>query len=280
MAAADAAKPVSVTDDRGVTVAFDQPPQRIVTLLPSLTETVCALGACDLLVGTDRFSNWPQSVQTLPKLGGLDDAQVERLYALKPDVVLAARSARVLERLEALGIRVLAIDSQTLGDVRRTLGSVATLLGRPQAAVDRLARIDAETQAAAARVPADWRGAKVYFEISTTPFAAGASSYIGELLGALGLGNVVPPSLGPFPQLNPEFIVRAKPELIMASARDLVGMHERPGWGTIPALSAGWICGFDLAHYELLIRPGPRLGEAAAALADCVAGLPARGAAR
>ena len=269
--------PISITDDRGVTVQFKQPPQRIVTLLPSLTETVCQLGACASVVGTDRFSNWPQSVQALPKLGGLDDAQVERLYALKPDVVLASKSARVLDRLEALGLKVLALDSQSLTDVRRTVGTVASLLGTPQAGNALMARVEAETHAAAARIPADWRGAQVYFEISSTPHAAGASSFIGELLAQLGLSNIVPTALGPFPKLNPEFVVRAKPDLIMASARNLAGMAQRPGWDTIPGLMAGQACGFDAAHYELLIRPGPRLGEAAATLADCVASLPPRG---
>ncbi|MEO7854121.1 MAG: helical backbone metal receptor [Rubrivivax sp.] len=265
----------SVTDDRGVRVSFEQPPARIVTLLPSLTETVCELGACDRLVGTDRFSNWPQSVQALPRLGGLEDAQVERLYALKPDVVLAAKSARVLDRLEALGLKVLALESQSLSDMRRTVGVVAQVLGRPEAGTALLARIESRTRRAAARIPAGWRGARVYFEVSSTPHAAGESSFIGELLARLGLANAVPTALGPFPKLNPEYVVRARPELMMASRNNLAGMLERPGWNTIPALRAGHSCGFDEARYEVLIRPGPRLAEAAEILADCVAGLPA-----
>ncbi len=210
----------------------------------------------------------------------MDDAQVERLYALKPDLVLAARSARVLDRLEALGLKVLALDSQSLSDVRRTVLVVATLLQAPQAGAELIARIDAQTQAAAARIPTSWRGAQVYFEIASTPHAAGTSSFIGELLTQLGLGNVVPPALGPFPKLNPEFVVRAKPDVIMASVRNLAEMDARPGWDTIPALRANDTCGFAPTHYELLTRPGPRLGEAAGALADCVAGLPARSGAR
>ena len=75
-------------------LAVAAPPQRIVSLVPGLTESVCALGACARLVGTDRYSNWPASVAALPKLGGLDDAQVERIAALKPDLVLIAPSAR------------------------------------------------------------------------------------------------------------------------------------------------------------------------------------------
>ncbi len=275
-AAASSATPITITDDRGVPVVFEQPPQRIVTLLPSLTETVCALDACARIVGTDRFSNWPQAVLALPKLGGMEDAQVERLFALKPDVVLAARSARVLDRLEALGLKVLVLESQSLPDVRRTVGTVARLLGEPQAGTDLLARIESGIHDAAARIPADRQGAKVYFEVAATPFAAGESSFIGELLAQLGLGNAVPAALGPFPKLNPEYVVRAQPQIIMASSRNLAGMPQRPGWDAIAALAAGDTCGFDEAHYEVLIRPGPRLGEAAETLANCVAGLPAR----
>ena len=268
--------PFSVIDDRGVRVSFEQAPARIITLLPSLTETVCELGACERLVGTDRFSNWPQAVKALPKLGGLEDAQVERIYALKPDVVLAAKSARVLDRLEALGLKVLALESQSLADTRRTVGVVAQVLGRPAAGAELLARIEARTRHAATRIPAAWRGARVYFEVAATPHAAGEASFIGELLSQLGLGNAVPAALGPFPQLNPEYVVRARPELVMASRRNLAGMLQRPGCNAIPALAADHSCGFDELHYEVLIRPGPRLAEAAEILADCVAGLPAR----
>ena len=268
----------SITDDRGVRVSFDQPPARIVSLLPSLTETVCELGACARLVGTDRFSNWPKSVLALPKLGGLEDAQVERIFALKPDLVLAAKSARVLDRLEALGLKVMALESQSLSDTRRSVGAVAQVLGRPDLGVELLAHMDVRVRQAANRVPADWRGARVYFEVSSTPHAAGESSFIGELLAQLGLGNAVPAALGPFPKMNPEYVVRAQPALVMASRNNLAGMLQRPGWNSISALTARHSCGFDEGPYEVLIRPGPRLAEAAEILADCVAGLPARAA--
>jgi len=89
LGAAVHAAAIGVTDDRGRTVSLAAPPQRLISLLPSLTESVCALGGCARLVGTDRYSNAPAEVQALPKLGGIDDAQVERIVALKPDVVLA-----------------------------------------------------------------------------------------------------------------------------------------------------------------------------------------------
>ncbi|MCR5881633.1 helical backbone metal receptor [Rhizobacter sp. J219] len=264
---------ITLRDDRGVTMRFEHSPQRIVTLLPSLTETVCALGRCALLVGVDRFSNSPPQVQALPKLGGLEDAQVERIAALKPDVVLAAPSARVIDRLEALGLRVVIVDAKTHADVQRSLGLVATLLGTPAEADRTWARIQQALAEAAARVPASVRGQKVYFEVDPTPYAAGADSFIGETLQRLHMGNVIGPALGPFPRLNPEFVVRARPDIIMAAQRSLDEMARRPGWAGLPALRQRRTCGFDVQHYEVLVRPGPRMGEAALQLADCLVAL-------
>ena len=122
---------VDLRDDRGALVVLRAPPQRIVSLLPSLTESVCALGGCDRLVGTDRFSNWPASVAGLPKLGGIDDAQIERIVALRPDAVLVSPSARVTDRLEALGLKVLVVESRNAADVQRSLTLLGQMLGTP-----------------------------------------------------------------------------------------------------------------------------------------------------
>lgn len=264
---------IRLQDDRGVAHVFARAPQRIVSLLPSMTESVCALGACARLVGVDRYSNSPERVKALPRLGGLEDAQIERIALLKPDVVLAAPSARVIDRLEALGIAVVVLDSQTHADVHRTLRSLALLLGSPAEAEAAWSRIEAALVEAQARVPASLRGQKVYFEVDATPYAAGASSFIGETLRRLRMGNVIAPELGPFPRLNPEFVVKARPDIIIAERTAVEGMHSRPGWAALRALQQGRVCAFEMAHYELLIRPGPRMGEAALQLADCLGGL-------
>jgi len=261
-------------DDRGATHRFTTPPQRIVSLLPSLTETICALGACTRLIGTDRYSNWPASVLALPKLGGLDDAQVERIVALRPDVVLAARSSRVIDRLESLGLHVVVVESQTHADVKRTVALLAQLIGTPTEGDRVWDAIDRDMRSAAARVPTSLRGQRVYFEVSSAPYAAGASSFIGETLARLGMGNVVPPELGPFPKLNPEYVVRVQPDIIMASRGAVDSMASRPGWQSLAALK-GRSCGFESERYELLIRPGPRMGEAALAMAECLASMEA-----
>ena len=115
------AQALQVTDDRGVTVTFAQSPQRIVSLLPSLTETVCELGQCQRLIGVDRYSNYPTSVLALPKTGGGLDPNIEAVVALRPDAVLLSVSSRASERLEALGLKVVALEPKTHADVRRVL---------------------------------------------------------------------------------------------------------------------------------------------------------------
>lgn len=264
---------IQVTDDRGRQVDLPAPAQRVVSLLPSLTETVCALQACARLVGTDRYSNWPVTVLGLPKLGGLEDTQIERIVALKPDLVLAAVSSRAIDRLEALGLRVLALEPQSLADTRRVMGVLALALGQSAAAEPLWTAIEQRLAAAAQRVPPALRGKTVYVEVSSEPYAAGEASYAGELLKRLGMLNVVPAALGSFPKLNPEFVVRAQPHIVMASARALAEMPGRPGWAELTALREQRACGFATQPWDTLVRPGPRLADAAESLADCLAGL-------
>jgi iron complex transport system substrate-binding protein len=266
---------VTVEDDRGRRIEIPAPPQRVVSLLPSLTETVCALGRCAALVGTDRFSNWPAAVLALPKLGGLEDTQVERIVALKPDVVFAASSQRLVDRLEALGQRVVTLEPKSLADSRRVIGIVAAVLGDPAAGEALWQRSEARVQVAAARVPAALRGNRVYFEVASAPYAAGEASFVGELLSRLGLANVVPASLGPFPKLNPEFVVRAQPQIVMATARTIAEMPQRPGWDRLSALTDRRTCGFDAPAWDTLVRPGPRLADGAEHLAACLVRLAA-----
>ena len=268
------AGPVVVRDDRSVEHRFDAMPRRVVTLLPSLTEAVCAVGACERLVGTDRYSNWPASVVALPKVGGLDDAVVERIVALRPDVVLAASSTRAVARLESLGLKVLRFDSDSHEQVRATLQRMGQLFGDEPAAQRAWRALEAEIATAAAQVPTALRGRRVYFEADATPYAAGAASFVGQTLQRLQLRNIAPAALGAFPRLSPEFVVQAQPEVILAASRNAVQMVSRPGWARVPAIRGGQVCAFDEATYELLIRPGPRMGQAAQAMVDCLKRLP------
>lgn len=263
---------IDITDQRGVTVHFDKSPQRIVSLLPSLTEGVCALDQCQRLIGTDRYSNYPASVRALPKLGGGIDPNIEAVVALKPDVVLLAMSSRGSERLESLGLKVLALEPKTHADVQRVLGKLGDLLEVPAAqGAQRVWRlIDAAVNAAAQSVEPKARSTRVYFEVNRGPYAASESSFIGETLTRLGVKNIVPASMGPFPRLNPEFVVRANPDLIMLGERSMAAMSNYPGWQGIKAIRSQNICAFTPDEADIMVRPGPRMDEAARIMARCL----------
>lgn len=261
-----------LTDDRGRRIELPAPPQRVVSLLPSLTETVCSLGACARLVAVDRFSKWPATVASLPQVGGLEDTQIERIVALHPDLVLAAVSSRAVDRLESLGLRVVTLEPRSLQDMQRVVGQVARALGDAPAGDALWRRIEQRIDDAAARVPAGLRGRSVYFELGSG-YAAGESSFIGQVLTRMGLKHVVPASLGPFPKLNPEFVLRARPDIVIASASAVADMATRPGWGAMAALRERRVCALPAERYSVVTLPGPRLGEAAESLADCLAAM-------
>jgi len=252
-------------------VEIAQVPQRIVSLLPSLTETVCALGACPRLVGLDRYSNWPESLKALPRVGGGLDPNIESIVALKPDLVLAAGSTRGVERLEALGLKVLRLEPRTHADVQRVLRTVAEALFMPETDSERVWReIQAGVQAAVQSLSPQARQQKVYFEVSPTPYGASASSFIGETLTRMGVANILPASMGPFPQVNPEFVVRAQPDVIMAGDSSRASMVQRPGWVALRAIQAQRICVFKPGEADMLVRAGPRMAEGARLMAECL----------
>jgi len=270
---APAAAPIVITDARGKSVQLAAAPQRIVSLLPSLAESLCALGACARIVGVDRYTTWPPALAQLPRLGGNLEPNIEAVVALRPDVVLISAASRAIQRLEALGLKVVALEPRTHAEVHGVLRTLATLLALPpeQGAEPVWARIEQGLAQAARAMPARARGQRVYFEASRGPFAAGENSFIGETLARLGLVNIVPASLGPFPRLNPEYVVRADPDLLMGGQRSLGDSREPyPGWSALRAMQAGRVCRFAGAEADLVIRPGPRLAEAAMAMARCV----------
>ena len=263
--------PVTVTDDLGRQVTLTHEPQRIVSMIPSSTETVCAEGACDRLVGVDQYSNYPDSVQKLPHLGNGFDPNLEALVALKPDLVLADESStELVKKLTALNIPVYAGTAQSLDEVYQkfqTIGKLineetpaAVLTGRVQGAVDAV-------QHMLKGLPKP----TVYYELDATPYSVGPTSYIGQLIAMAGGANIVPADKGQYPQLDPEFIVRQNPDIvILADAPHGVTIQSvttRPGWHTLKATENHRIVALTQTQVDELNRPGPRIPQAIELLA-------------
>ena len=163
-----------------------------------------------------------------------------------------------------------SLEPKTHADVQRVIGKMAQLLEVKDG--QKLWReMDAGVNAAAQSIPAHVRGTRVYFEVNRGPFGAGEASFIGETLTRLGVKNILPAKLGPFPKINPELVVRENPDLIMVGQANLEGMEQRPGWGNIRAIREHHVCVFSSEQSDVLVRPGPRMADSARIMAQCLA---------
>jgi iron complex transport system substrate-binding protein len=232
---------------------------------------VCALQQCHKLVGLDRYSNWPESVKSVPRVGGGLDPNIESIVALKPDLVLAAGSTRGADRLQSLGLKVLRLEPRNHADAERVWRTVAQALHVPAADSDKVWQdIQQGVQAAVASLSPAARQQRVYFEVSPAPYGASESSFMGETLKRMGVGNILPASMGPFPQVNPEWVVQARPDVIMAGDSSRASMAQRPGWSRLRAMQGDRLCIFKPEESDMLVRAGPRMAEGARLMAGCL----------
>lgn len=260
--------PLTLTDDLNRKVTIKAEPMRIVSVLPSTTETLCALGVCNRLVGVDTFSDYPQQVTRLPKVGGLYDPNIEAIVALKPDLVVVSKYGKLEGPLTQAGLTVVAVNPETYEEVfskTLTLGRIVNREAAAKALVTQMrrdiARIEILTKIAA-RKPTS------YLEIDPTPYSVGPNSFMGVLLTKAGARNIIPASMGDFPKVDPEFIVGQNPQLILST--DLKDLGKRPGWNTIAAVRTGRVVEIPQALNTMLGRPGPRLAEALRGLARII----------
>jgi iron complex transport system substrate-binding protein len=262
---------LTVVDDHGDRVEFTSAVERVVSLEPALSEMVCALKRCPLLVGVDRYSNWPRALESLPKLGGGIDPNVELVFRLRPQLVLSSRSALMKKKLGALNLKVLEFDMTSLEDVHRVLLTLAPALG---VSLEDAQMVWQDMQDAllktAAKVSPLAKGSRVYFEVSSDYFVAAKSSFLGELMERLGLVNVVGAQWGPFPHLNPEFIIAQNPQLIMIGHQSTNDLASLSAWADTDALKHSRVCHFNPDQFDVLSRPGPRVVQAMELMLQCV----------
>jgi iron complex transport system substrate-binding protein len=272
---------VSVTDDLGRTVAIaNYPPKRIVSLAPSCTEILFALGLGDRVVGVDRYSDYPpEAVNITPKVGGFADISIETVLGLKPDLVLATGGVQVkfVELLEEHGLAVVVLSPKDLEGILNDILLVGKSAGE-EVAGERLVaemrqRVDVITERTR-DIPAEERP-KVYYEIWHNPLmSAGSGSFTNELIKLAGGVNIFEDMATEFSEVSVERVLSGNPDVIVLSPPDApmpgVSPEElkaRPGWDGIKAVKDGRI--YQI-HPDLLNRPGPRIVDGLEALAEVI----------
>lgn len=258
--------PLSLTDDLGRDITLQAEPMRIVAMLPSHTETLCAINVCDRIVGVDDYSNYPARVNDLPDLGGLRDPNIEKIVALEPDLVLISEDGELAQTLAEFGLTVYAGSAQTYEEVFDKFKTIGKLVNRETEAAVLTGRVQGEIEQIE-QLTANSAAPEVYFEIDATPYSVGPESFIGVLIRKAGGDNVVEEGMGDFPQLDPEFIVSADPEIIILAdapfGESSQTISSRPGWSTITAVEEERVYELTQEQVDILNRPGPRIVEAA-----------------
>ena len=235
--------------------------RRVVTLAPSLSEVVLALGAQDRLKGVTRFDDDPRTA-ALPRIGGYNDPQPEAVLALKPDLILAEPAPAnrgPVETLARLGVPVEAFPLSSVADIEAAIAGIARLLG-----VEEKGRaLDAELEAArgeARKAAQGKRRVKALLVFGLAPLVvAGRKGFAGELLEDAGGENAAGNEERPFFRISAEAAVRGAPEVIV-----LCGVESPPGRAPVPGLDKTRVA---TLRSDALLHPGPRLQQALGDLA-------------
>jgi iron complex transport system substrate-binding protein len=265
--------PVTLTDFQNRSVAVAKRPERLVSIGPSITSFLFALGAGPRVVGVDDFSDEPAEATSREKVGGIK-VNFEKVVALKPDLVFSVKfSDGTIEKLQAASLVVLVVDPQSISDVART----ATLLGKAVGSDgDALAgSIQRQVDGVRAKTATATSRPRVYHEIDasdpTKIFTVGPGSYIADLIDIAGGVNIAARTASAYPQLSAEEILKSDPEVIVLAAAEYSAkppqVAARQGWSMIAAVKNGRIVTIEP---NLINRPGPRVGEAAEAYARLV----------
>ena len=266
---------VSVVDDAGETVVLAAPASRVVSLAPHATELVYAAGGAATLVGAVSYSDYPAAAKSLPRVGSNTSVDLERIAALKPDLVVAwqhGNATRTLDALRGLRIPVFVSAPRRLDDVATNLERLGTLLGTAPTAQAAAGRYRSEL----ARLRARYAGrppVAVFYEVWDRPLMTlNGTQFVSDAIALCGGRNVFAQVTASVPTVTTEAVVAADPEAIVTAGAGatappagtlLPSLAAWRAWPQITAVARGNLFAID---GDLINRPGPRLPQGIAAL--------------
>lgn len=263
-----------VKDDRGVEVTFDKVPQTIISMMPSNTEILFALGVGDKVVGATEYCTYPQQALKIERIGSTQEFDGERIIELKPDVVVAYSNApeETIKLLESAGLKVFVLkSSESIADVYENIALLGQVVDQKDKADKLTADIKVQIDTVKEKVAAVTTPKKVYFEISPAPtiYTSGSGTFQQELLEVANVKNIFDDQQS-WVKISEEQVITRNPEVILSSVDNPDSATElmaRPGWDKIAAVQNKAVFKVDK---DTTSRPGPRIGEAAEQIAKTV----------
>lgn len=255
-------RPVTLVDAIGASVRLKEPARRVVTLAPNLTESLCAIGGRDLLIGRTSWCDYPASVSTTPVIGNLQTIDYERIVSLRPDLILmsiAGNSEGAYRKLESLQLRPFALDATTIDGVIASLDTIGVLVGRETEArrtTDSLRRRIDRIRVASREYPT----VSVLLVINRAPLMSVSRGFLSEAIDIAGGRNIVAGDGIMYPAVNREELLRHDPDVIIVPGTSADAVSELlatyPEWRRLRAVRNGRI---HVVSPDPLMRPGPRL---------------------
>ena len=268
--------PAEVTDDAGRVVHLDAVPTRIVSHVPSITETLFALGLGDRIVGVSDHCNYPAEVADKAKVGGYYTPSIEQIAALDPDLVLTDGYAEDIGQLDSLGIPYIVVDPPDIDGLLRDI----ELLGEATGSQDKAAEIVSDFEDRVEAVVAAVSGAskpRVFYVFDATdltkPWTAGPGSFVDALITLAAGENIAGEAQGAWIQFSMEEIVNSDPEVILVDSTHGTAtvapadLAENALWQGLSGVSSGRMGVID---GDLVNRPGPRLVEGLEQIAEII----------
>ncbi len=259
--------PLAVTDYLGRNVTVSSEPQSIISLAPSNTEILFALGLGDRLMAVSGYCNYPLEVQNKIKIGGFSTVNIEKVVSLKPDLVLATGGVQeaVVEELERLGLTVIALNAKSIEEVFENIRLVGKAAGQLEAARELTTKLEQRTKAVTdkAKDLPDSQRPRVFYEVQDEPLmTAGPGTFIDDLIHLAGGVNIASDAAAKYPVYNLETLIERNPEVIIISvghgsiAASVEAVKSRKRWQIIDAVKNNRVYGINA---DLVSRPGPRI---------------------
>jgi iron complex transport system substrate-binding protein len=262
------------TDDVGRRVYLAKPARRVVSLAPSVTEMLFAVGLDAEVVGVTTFCDYPSQAKAKPKVGAAI-SNLEAVLGLKPDLIVGNKDfirPDVLAKLEQLKVPVFILSPRTVEDILVHIGTIGRLVGRDREARsvvkglrDRLSKLRGRMASA--------KPVRVFYVVNTDPLiSVGAGSFIHQMLELAGGENIVGQAVAPYPKVSLEEVLRRDPEVLLFPVGTAEGIPEaeQQQWRKWASLSAVTHNRLHQVKAELVNRPGPRVIEGIEALARAI----------
>lgn len=255
------AYPLTMKDDLGRSVTLNARPQRIISLTPSVTEMLFALGAGPRVVGVTNYCNYPAEAQAVARIGDVN-LNYERILELKPDLIIGVGSMQSedINKLVSLGLKVFVIEAVKIVDVPRQMRVLGRVLGNPETGEQLAASFENRVADIKKKVSQQKMRPRVFIEIWNEPLmTAGPNTFMDELIVTAGGINIAGDSPNPWPQFSMETVIQRDPEVIILTCYNKEEVMNRKAWAGISAIKTGRVHEINPDIYS---RPGPRLVDA------------------